>query len=169
MVVFPDIETHRLYLRELTLLDVESVCKHFSDPNVTQYMDIEPCKTMNEAEEIIQFHIHDSGCRYGIFHKMDNKLIGTCGFHCWVQGEEPRAEIGFDLSSDFWGQGFMKEALAELIRIGINVMKLHYIEATVEQENIRSQRLLQSMNFTKHNELKDGLFYYTFIAMDTKL
>lgn len=161
MVVFQDIETSRLHLRELNLLDVESVFKHFSDPKVTQYMDIEPCSNLKEAEEIIQFHMNDSGCRYGLFHKINNEFMGTCGFHCWVQGEEAKAEIGFDLSSKFWGQGFMKEALVEVIRMGFDVMKLDYIEATVEQENIRSQRLLHNMNFTKHDELKDNLIYYT--------
>lgn len=169
MILFPDIETNRLYLRDLTLLDAESVFKHFSDPKVTQFMDIEPCSNLKEAEEIIQFHINDSGCRYGLFHKINNELVGTCGFHCWVQGEGAKAEIGFDLSSDFWGHGLMQEALVEVIRIGFDVMMIDFIEATVEQENIRSQRLLQKMNFTKHEEFKENLIYYTLMKKDTIL
>lgn len=161
MVNFPKIETKRLFLRELTLLDVNSVFKHFSDLEVTRFMDIEPCQDIKEAEDIIRFHIDDTGCRYGLYDKNSYELVGTCGFHCWEKGQISKAEIGFDLSAKFWGQGLMQEALVEIIRMGIDVMKIDLIEATVEQENIRSQRLLNKMNFIKQEELKDNLFYYT--------
>lgn len=45
-------------------------------------MDIEPCNDIKEAEEIIQFHIDDKGCHWGLFDKKDNKFIGTRVFHC---------------------------------------------------------------------------------------
>lgn len=168
MIHFPEIETKRLFLRDLTLLDVDSVFKHFSDSEVTQFLDIEPCKDLQEAEEIIQFHIADTGCRYGIFNKLNHELVGTCGFHCWMQGENSKAEIGFDLSTKYWGQGFMQETLVEVIRIvGFDIMKVNLIDATVEQENIRSQRLLQKMGFIKHEELVDNLIYYTLINKDS--
>ncbi|PJN54356.1 hypothetical protein PAEVO_10770 [Paenibacillus sp. GM2FR] len=81
-MIYPNIETERLFMRELNLDDVEAVYKHFSFPEVTRFMDIEVCKDLREAEEIIAFHIHDSGCRYGLFNKENNERIGTCGFHC---------------------------------------------------------------------------------------
>lgn len=162
MVDFPVIETKRLFMRELSLTDVESVYRHFSNPEVTRYMDIEVCKDLNEAEDIILFHINDSGCRYGLFSKEKNELIGTCGFHCWIKDDQgSRAEVGFDLSPDYWGKGFMQEALNVLIMIGFNRMKLDCIEATTEIENLQSQRLLEKMGFSKEHELKDGLMYFT--------
>ncbi|WP_434752217.1 GNAT family N-acetyltransferase [Paenibacillus amylolyticus] len=91
-----------------------------------------------------------------------HQLIGTAGFHCWnPNGVPSSAEIGFDLAPSYWGKGLMQQALKTLIRMGWNVMKLDWIEATVEQENIQSQRLLEKLNFVKSDELKDGLFYYT--------
>jgi ribosomal-protein-alanine N-acetyltransferase len=124
-------------------------------------MDIEPCKDLKEAEEIIQFHMDDSGCRYGLFNKTDGELVGTSGFHCWVKGAHSRAEIGFDLSRKYWGLGLMHEALIEIVRVGFDVMEIDFIEATVEQENIRSQRLLNKMGFSREEELRDNLYYYT--------
>lgn len=162
MVEFPMIETNRLFMRELTLDDAESIYRHFSYPEVTKFMDIEACKDIHEAVDIIMFHIHDSGCRYGLFGKDKNELIGTCGFHCWIKDEEEtRAEIGFDLSPDYWGKGFMQEALHELIPIGFNLMKLDCIEATTEIENVQSQRLLEKIGFTKEPDLKERLMYFT--------
>lgn len=149
-------------MRELTLDDSEEVYKHFSYPEVTKFMDIGVCKDLNEAEDIITFHINDSGCRYGLFCKEDNKLIGTCGFHCWItENEESRAEIGFDLTPYYWGKGLMQEALLQMTRIGFDFMNLDYIVATTEIENVRSQRLLEKMGFNKEHELQDNLMYFT--------
>ncbi|MGF9697962.1 GNAT family N-acetyltransferase [Paenibacillus sp. MABNR03] len=161
MIHFPKIETERLILRELTLADSEAVLIHFANPEVTRFMDIEPCRSIKEAEEIIQFHMDDSGCRYGLFDKTKGGLIGTAGFHCWAPESPSSAEIGFDLSPSYWGQGLMQEALNEVIKLGWHVMNLEYIEATVEPENVRPQHLLHKLHFLKSVELKDNLFYYT--------
>jgi len=159
---YPEIETERLFVRELTLEDVEAVFSHFSIPEVTRFMDIEVCKDLKEAEEIISFHIDDSGCRYGLFSKENKELIGTCGFHCWsTEDDETKAEIGFDLSPRYWGRGLMQEALKEIIQIGFELMKLDYIEATTEIENHQSQKLLKKMKFNQENGMKDNLLYFT--------
>ncbi|MBD7969246.1 GNAT family N-acetyltransferase [Paenibacillus gallinarum] len=148
-------------MRELTLKDAEAIYRHFSIPEVIRFMDIDVCKDLREAEEIIAFHIDDSGCRYGLYSKEDNDLIGTCGFHCWItENEETRAEIGFDLSPRYWGRGFMQEALSEMLDIGFELMKLDYIEATTEIQNVQSQKLLKKMNFTQEG-LKNDLMYFT--------
>lgn len=163
---YPEIETERLYLRELTIEDVEKVFRHFSDPDVVRFMDIEVCKDFTEAEEIIMFHIDDSGCRYGLYSKENNELIGTCGFHCWsTEKDGIKAEIGFDLTPRYWGRGLMQEALNEVIEMGFKLMKLDYIEATTEIENLKSQKLLKKLGFIKSEELKDNLLYYTLRVM----
>ena len=158
-MTYPILETERLVMHELTLSDAEAVYNHFANPDVVRFMDIEVCKDLSEAEEIISFHIQDSGCRYGLFHKENGELIGTCGFHCWYQSEL-RAEIGFDLSPSYWGKGIVQEALTELIPVGFAYMKLDLIEATTELENVNSQRLLRKMGFIQATELKDNLLYY---------
>ncbi|MFC5703245.1 GNAT family N-acetyltransferase [Cohnella faecalis] len=158
--IFPELETGRLRLSILTLNDSAAVYKHFSDENVTRFMDIDPCKDIQEAKEIIQYHIDDTGSRWGIFSKVDSQFVGTCGFHCWVQGEQPRAEIGFDLAKEHWGKGLMQEALHPVIEVGFNQMGLEIIEATVEQGNDRSINLLRKLKFEKETELRDQLIYF---------
>lgn len=159
-LIYPQLETPRIILRELTLEDAESVYKHFSDPDVTQYMDIEPCKDIDEGNEIIQFHLDDTGCRWGMFDRETGDLMGTCGFHCWVQGESSRAEIGFDLAKSYWGKGLMQEALQSVIQFGFEVMDLIMIEATVEQGNMKSQTLMKKLSFKREDELRDNLIYF---------
>ncbi|MNB87684.1 putative ribosomal N-acetyltransferase YdaF [compost metagenome] len=157
---FPELETERLYIRVLQESDSTAVFRHFADEEVTRYMDIPPCKELAEASEIIRFHTEDSGCRWGIFDKATGQLAGTLGYHCWVTGEQSRAEIGYDLSSGWWGRGLMTEAISPVIRFGFCDMGLELIEATADPANERSARLLERLGFQHKEELVDGLVYY---------
>ncbi|WP_234536625.1 GNAT family N-acetyltransferase [Paenibacillus pseudetheri] len=149
---YPPLHTERINLRILNLVDAEAVHRHFSDEEVTRYMDIDPCKDLKEAEEIIQFHIDDLGCRWGMFDKGTDELIGTCGYHYLRrEDEEFTAEIGFDLSKAYWGQGLM---------YGGSSMGLTTIDATVEPENARSITLMERLGFERDTELREQFVYF---------
>jgi [ribosomal protein S5]-alanine N-acetyltransferase len=53
MTHFPNVETERLYLRELTLADRQVVFEHFAEPDVTRFMDIEPCRDVKKQKESV--------------------------------------------------------------------------------------------------------------------
>jgi [ribosomal protein S5]-alanine N-acetyltransferase len=155
---YPSLETERIHLEILTLSDAEEVFQHFSDEHVTKFMDIEPCQDVEEAKEIIQFHLDDSGCRWGLFDKNNHAFMGTGGFHCW---DKSKAEIGFDLAKSYWGKGYMTEAILAMVKFGFNEMKLECIEATVEPGNFKSIKLMQRLGFEQAKELKENLIYFT--------
>jgi [ribosomal protein S5]-alanine N-acetyltransferase len=158
---FPQLKTNRMNLRILELDHVEEVFQHFSDEAVTRFMDIEPCRERKEAEEIIHYHLEDEGCRWGLFEKSTNRLIGTAGFH-YLRRNPDRfiAEVGFDLSKHFWGKGYMTEAMKEVLSCGFEQMGFDIIDATVEPENSKSIRLLEKLGFKRDIELKDHLLYF---------
>jgi [ribosomal protein S5]-alanine N-acetyltransferase len=124
-------------------------------------MDIEPCKDEREAEEIIQFHLDDAGCRWGIYLKENNQFIGTGGFH-YLRNQISQliAEVGFDLAKDHWGKGYMKEVMRAMIEFGFKQMNLDVIDATVEPENERSLALMTRLGFERVVELQDQLVYF---------
>jgi [ribosomal protein S5]-alanine N-acetyltransferase len=158
---YPEVETDRLVLKLLTLDHVEEVYHHFSDEQITEFMDIEPCKNLKEAEEIIQFHIDDIGCRWGIYTKDKNEFIGTCGFHYLREDHNGvTAEMGFDLAKKYWGKGFMREVMQSIIEFGFLKMNLDRIDATVEPENERSLALMHRLGFSQSAELQDNLVYF---------
>lgn len=158
---YPTIETERVTLKVLTLDDAQKVNLHFADEHVTRFMDIEPCINLIEAEEIIQFHLDDLGCRWGIYSKEDEEFIGTGGFHYLREKDGcVTAEVGFDLSKKYWGKGFMREVMQSLIQFGFQKMKLDVIDATVEQDNERSIGLMKRLGFNQSPELKDNLIYF---------
>ncbi|MFS0865030.1 GNAT family N-acetyltransferase [Fredinandcohnia sp. 179-A 10B2 NHS] len=160
-MTYPSLETERVFLRILNLTHTEEIYKHFSDENVTKYMDIEPCKDLNEAEELIKYHQDDAGCRWGMFDKETNRLIGTCGFHYIRDTENGKiAEIGYDLAHSHWGKGLMSEVLEKMIEFGFNEKCFYMIDATVEPRNERSLNVLNRLGFSRNRELKDNLVYF---------
>ena len=154
---FPELETSRVQLRLLTLEDAPAVQRHFADPEVTRYMDIEPCESLDEAREIIDFHLRDTGCRWGLFTRDIGKMLGTCGYHCWKP--EPaataEAEIGYDLARPPWGRGLMREVVEAVIPFGFESMQLARIYAGNEPPNHRSINLLRGLGFQA--ELREGM------------
>jgi ribosomal-protein-alanine N-acetyltransferase len=150
---FPALETKRLILRSFVGDDVEFLYRHFSD-------------RQSEATDLIEFYKAQQGARsnrWCIVRKVDNKAIGTCGYHHWVPPHR-RAEIGYDLSPQAWGQGYMTEALRAVLTHGFDQMKLHRTDALVFGENGKSIRLLERLGFQSEGVLRDyfclnGVFY----------
>ncbi|MBK7201021.1 GNAT family protein [Candidatus Amarolinea dominans] len=164
---FPTLETERLILRQMTLEDTDFVFQHFSDSAVSRYlMDEPPVTEYAQAQEIIQFYLEpEEGThnRWLMVRKSDHRSIGTCGFHKWDK-RYFRAEIGYDLSPSFWGQGYMIEALRAVIASGVEHMRLNRIDALVYIENDRSIQLLRRLGFKQEGVLRDyfcldGKFY----------
>jgi ribosomal-protein-alanine N-acetyltransferase len=158
---FPDLQTERLILRNITEEDTPFFYNQFSDPQVTEYlMDEPPVADMSEAKAIVDYYLDPEGKnhnRWIIMRKTDQRPIGTCGFHKWDQAHQ-RAEIGYDLAADCWGQGIMSEALRVAINSGFERMGLNRIDAIVYVGNLRSLALLQKMGFQQEGILRE--YYY---------
>lgn len=83
----------------------------------------------------------------------DNKVIGSVGIHKVFdpafQGLRYR-EIGYVLSKDYWGFGYMQEALGELISYLFEVVKLDVIKVGHYDFNYRSKNTIISLGFSKY-------------------
>lgn len=158
--IFQKIETERLVLRQLTIEDKEFILKHFSDDEVCKYFDQEPFSKMEEAEELIHWYARpdkDPCRRWGIVEKEDNVLIGTCGYHKWDK-KNMRVEIGYDLYKDYWGKGYMFEALKELIEYCFEKLKVNRIEALTHLQNDRSINILSRYGFKREGILREYVY-----------
>ena len=176
---FQTLETERLILRQLMREDTDFVFQHFGNPRVTQYLlDEPPVTEYSQAEEIVQFFAEPNGKthnRWIIIRKSDQQPIGTVGYHKWAK-RYFRAEIGYDLSPDYWGQGYMSEALRAVLSHGFERLKVNRVDALVYVKNDRSIQLLQKLGFKQEGLLRDyfyldGKFYdhYIFALLNKDL
>lgn len=161
MSLFPLIETERLILRQLRTTDAPDVFHYFSKDEVTQYYDLESFTQAWQAEQLIEkfnkrFE-NKEGFRWGITFKPEDRIIGTCGFHNWEK-EHSRAEIGYELTPEYWQKGIMTEVIRAVLDFGFSKLELNRIEAFIDRDNISSKKLLEKTGFKEEGTLRDYFF-----------
>lgn len=72
--------------------------------------------------------------------------MGTCGFHCW-NTLNCTVDVGYDLKGEFWGNGYMHEAMREIIIFAKNKMHIEAISACIYIDNQRSIKLAKNLGF----------------------
>jgi len=87
----------------------------------------------------------------------DKKIfVGTiCLFS--FSDENDKCEIGYELLTNFQGQGIMKEAVEKVIDYAFNTIKVQKIEAFFHRDNLSSIRLLDKFSFKQSNELDKAI------------
>jgi ribosomal-protein-alanine N-acetyltransferase len=148
---FRELETDRLFLRNISPDDRDFIFTVFSNDDVNKYLyDAEPLTDISGADDIIDSYQEPeprNQHRWAIIRKTDNVKMGTCGFHCWDKNNA-KAEIGYDLLREYWGNGYMQEAIGEIIKFAECVMLIKQIDANVFIGNIKSIKLLAKHGFT---------------------
>ena len=168
----PTIEASRVRLRHLAESDTDSLFELFSDEEVTRYWSAPPFQKRAQAAELLaaikEGFRQKSLFQWGIAQKSGDKVIGTTTlFH--LDEKNRRAEIGYALNRQFWGNGFVNEALSSLFDFAFTELNLHRIEADVDPQNSASIRVLERLGFQKEGYLRerwiidgkiyDALFY----------
>lgn len=167
---FPTLKTQRLFLRKIIPEDVNALLKLFGNPEVVQFIEMQPIKTIEQANEWLQWmggaFAAKDGLRWGItLH--DGIFIGSAGINHWNR-ESHCAEISCDINHTHWGLGYGQEAMREIIQFGWEQMSLNRIEATVIKGNNRSVHVMEKLGFKKEGLLrqrllKGGKYYDTYI------
>ncbi|MCL6571180.1 MAG: GNAT family N-acetyltransferase [Bacillus sp. (in: Bacteria)] len=175
---FPIIETNRLILREVTFEDATDMLNYLSDKEVVKPMGLDPCQTVKDVLDEINWYksiYHEgTGIRWGITLKDSGKVIGSCGFLNMLT-KHFRAEVGYELSKDYWGKGIASEALEAVVKYGYQHFPIERIEALIGPANLPSQKLVEKQGFRREGLLRhyeftcgkfDDLFMYAIIKED---
>lgn len=75
-----------------------------------------------------------------------------------VRGLTHTCFLGYYLYNNYWGRGLAKEAVLATLDIGFRDLKLHRIEAGIEPNNHRSQRLARSLKMRREGVKKRALY-----------
>ncbi|MFW9974204.1 MAG: GNAT family N-acetyltransferase [Candidatus Thorarchaeota archaeon] len=159
---FPILETERLVLRQLTADDSEVWFQSLSDDEIAELVGMEPLKTIDEIREIIDSFTdrfnERAGMAWAITLKESNEFIGTCSYEK-IDNQNHSGEIGYDLLKEYWGLGFMTEALRAIIDYGFVHLKLNRIEAHTASDNTASRNLLKRLGFYEEGTFRESSFY----------
>lgn len=154
----PTIEAQRVELRWIEMDDAADLYRIFSDPEVMKFWSSPPMTDPSEAEELVAgirlgFAAH-SLYEWGVARRDDDRLIGT--FTLWHLDERNRrAEIGFVLAREVWGQGYMREALTAAFDYAFGPMDLTRLEADVDPDNAAALGMLEGLDFRREGLLRE--------------
>lgn len=147
----------RLVLRWLNQQDVAELYRIFSDPSVMRYWATSAWTDLTQATHLVTEAMQDYengiDVEFGIERCSDGRLLGTCNlFH--FQADCRRAEIAYALGRDYWGQGYMEEALTTLISYAFGDLGLIRLEADIDSRNQASIKLLEKLHFQREGLLR---------------
>ena len=172
MNTLPIINCERLQLRPLRSTDVDGIYAVFSNPEVMRYWSSPPLPDRNAAEKLLDEILRDveNGVmmKWGVARLSDDLVIGTNTlFH--VDTDNGRAELGYALGREFWGQGYVTEALHQLLNYAFTKLNLRRLEADVDPRNAPSIKTLERLGFQREGflrerwhvagEIQDAYFY----------
>ena len=152
---FPTLTTERLTLRQLLINDEEQIFTLRSDSEINKYLDRPLSKTLEDARNFIHTvneNINKNISLYWAITLRDsNTFVGTICLYGFSD-ENDNCEIGYELLTNFEGQGIMKEAVEIVIGYAFNTIKLQKIEAFLHKDNQRSINLLEKLLFRNSNK-----------------
>jgi [ribosomal protein S5]-alanine N-acetyltransferase len=163
---FTILTTERLTLRQLSIDDQQDIFTLRSDTEINKYLGREPSKTIEDAINFIN-KINDNFKKnnsiYWVITLTKTKtFVGTiCLFD--FSNENNKCEIGYELLTNFQGQGIMKEATEKVINYAFQTIRLQKIDAFTHNGNRNSTKLLEKVGFIKSIEAdKENLDFNIF-------
>lgn len=149
--------TKRLLLRPLVDDDAETLFNIFSDQEVMKYFNTPPWASLDEAYDVIRSSRNkmerQESITLGLVLKHTNELIGQCMLFSY-EPESLRAELGFGIARQHWGNGYIPEAGEALLQYGFATLGLRRVEAEIDPENIASAKTLERLGFTREGLLR---------------
>ena len=159
---FPTLESERLLLRKLELTDAPEIQSIRSDERVMKYMDSERQSTEEHSERFISMKLkmyqENTGIFWAIIEKSTNAFIGDFSFFK-MDHKNSRTEIGYTSKPEFWGKGYMQEAMTSIFNFGFDKLNLHNLEANINPGNDKSRAILTKMGFQKEAYFRENYYY----------
>ena len=148
------LETDRLILRKFDIKDAEMLHKNWSTDELTHAYDwffkLDTLEdTKNYINEVIERYNSCPNIYYNwvIEYKENHEVIGHIQVNKYLKNHQV-VEIGYSLSSKYFRQGLMTEALTKVVDFLLNEVGVRIIEANANGDNLPSINLLKKVGFS---------------------
>ena len=149
------LETQRLILREWQESDVNDLYDIMKTPSVIMG-GWEPHANVNVSRNILNEYINN-GDRWAVALKSSKKVIGcvrVCPDH--NRGRFYAKSINYVLSEDYWGNGYMTEAIKQIIKYLFDELNIDLLSAFHIPDNIKSKKVLENCGFEYEITIEQG-------------
>ena len=152
------LKTTRLLLRPWTESDAESLYEYAKNPLVGPAAGWPVHTSVDNSRQIIR-DILSAEETYAVTRKESDEAIGSIGLlfdeksNLNIAADE--AEIGYWIGEPFWGQGFIPEAVRELMRHAFEDLGVLTLWCGYFDSNEKSKRVSEKCGFTFHHTEHD--------------
>lgn len=151
------IKTERYLLRPIVGSDIDFIHEALSNPSVTKYYGVH-FETLEETKEQMTWYSNLINENLGIWWCIEDlalkELVGAGGYNNLVK-EIGKAEIGFWVLPNYWGQGVMQECFPAIIDYGLTSLGLSRIVGFVETNNDACKRAMSKTNFVLEDTFEE--------------
>lgn len=152
----PILETERLRLEPLIASDAQHIFPMMADPQVMAFWDVaeidEPDVVAQVVEGQVDEMVRGRAFYWAIRTLADGAFIGTCDLS-EIDRRHRRAEVGFMLDRESWGNGYAREAMTAVTAYAA-ANGLRRLLARTQLGNRRSDSLLLKLGFEQEGMLK---------------
>jgi RimJ/RimL family protein N-acetyltransferase len=151
------LQTKRLFLRHLHILDGEPLRRIFGDPEVMRFGDGAQSKEWVRAwlSNCLEHCYPTWGFGpYAVVERRENQVIGYCGLFFFpdVAGR-PEIEIGYRLMKCSWGRGYATEAAAAVRDFAFDALTVKRLIAMIDPENTASIKVAKKIGMRYEKEV----------------
>jgi ribosomal-protein-alanine N-acetyltransferase len=148
-------ETGRLQLRKPVLSDAEEIFRQYAqDAEVTKYLTWVPYGKIDETREFIGTCLarwkEGHSFHWTIVRKDDGQLLGM--INARVDGH--KWELGYVLAREYWGRGYMTEAVRTLIDRAFKEASVYRVWAVCDIDNVASARVMEKAGMQREGLLR---------------
>lgn len=163
--MFPKLKTERFLLEQILPEDQQFIFEGLSHPDVIPFYGVR-YETFEDTKKQMEWYQKsydaDEGGPWKIIDKSSGEKIGVIAYYKHDKHHR-KAEVGFWLFPQYWNKGIATETLKAVIEYCRNRKNIHRLEATVEDGNISSCRVLEKLGFLHEGkyrecEIKNGKF-----------
>ena len=168
------IESKRLILRQFKESDLDNMYEYTSQENVGPRAGWQPHKSKEETLKYLR-SIKDNSNNFAIVLKEENKVIGAIDLKdvsdrfSSVSVNPDAKEIGFVLNENYWGKGYVSEALDALLNYAFRTLGISEIVGSHDSKNIGSERVQEKNGMKQIGTLNEGRVWIDGSASDTIL
>lgn len=156
------LETTRLLMRPLVAGDLDDLQGLYGDPRVMRYITGAPRsreETARRLEGYARQHLEHGFGLCAALSREDGAFIGRCGLEPRVTAAGVEGDLAWMFAPRWWGKGLGLESGRELVRFGLDELRLTRVYATADHWNAASIAIMQRLGMSLAAEFEHGVEY----------
>ena len=155
-------EGERIRLRKVKVTDAELFEEYLMNEEVSKWLYRNPKKRFQKTKDafIRRLFVREkerSTFYYCIEDKLTKVCIGAINLHN-IDEDDAYGELGFWLGREYWGKGYMQEALGLFLPVVFDEWGFHKIGGVLTEDNELSIRAIERAGFILEGMLRDHVF-----------